>query len=79
MLTFDVITPRVSLAQRVLLFLACCALGIVIGVIGQSLTSQAEWFLAVPVCIAAGWLFVADPNECLECESSRSQDDRLPK
>ena len=66
--------PRISLAQRALLLLACCGLGLVIGFIGQSLTSQSAWFLAVPVCIAIAWLFVADPNECVACDAQRPRD-----
>lgn len=65
------LTPRISLAQRALLLLACCAAGLVIGAIGQSFTSQSAWFLAVPICIAIAWFFVADPNECLACDPQR--------
>lgn len=71
-------TPRISLAQRVLLLLACCGLGLVIGFIGQSLTSQSAWYLAVPVCIAIAWLFVADPNECVACDEQRPRDHAPP-
>lgn len=67
-------TPRLSLAQRALLLLACCGLGLVIGFIGQSLTSQSAWYLAVPICIAVAWLFVADPNECVACDAQRPRD-----
>lgn len=67
-------TPRISLAQRALLLLACCGLGLVIGFIGQSLTSQSAWYLAVPICIAVAWLFVADPNDCVACDAQRSRD-----
>jgi hypothetical protein len=66
--------PRISLAQRALLLLACCGLGLVIGFIGQSLTSQSAWYLAVSICIAVAWLFVADPNECVACDVQRPRD-----
>jgi len=67
-----------SLAQRALLFVACCATGTVIGVIGHSYTMQSEWFLAIPICIAIGWLFVADPNECVACDSAPNKKHKLP-
>jgi hypothetical protein len=64
-----------SPAKRALLLLVCLALGITIGFIGQSITSQSMWFLAVPVCIAIGWLFVANPDECVAPQCSIRQDD----
>jgi len=72
-------STRLSLAQRALLLLACCGLGLLIGFIGQSLTSQAVWYLAVPVCIAVAWLFVADPNDCVACDAQRPRDDVPPR
>ena len=72
-------TPRISLAQRALLLLACCGLGLVIGFIGQSLTSQSAWYLAVPICIAVAWLFVADPNDCVACDAQRHRDHIPPR
>ena len=72
------LTPRISLAQRVLLLLACCVAGLVIGAVGQSYTSQSAWFLAVPICIAVAWFFIADPNDCVACDSQRPRDRAPP-
>lgn len=68
---------RPTLARRALLLLACIALGLALGFIGQSLTSESVWFLAVPICIAIGWFFVADPNECVKCEPPPRQEGRV--
>jgi len=70
-------TAPASLARRLLLLLACIALGLAIGFVGQAITSQSVWFLAVPICIAIGWLFVADPAECVAPPSSTRQDDSV--
>jgi hypothetical protein len=70
-------STRLSLAQRALLLLACCGLGLLIGFIGQSLTAQTAWYLAVPACIAVAWFFVADPNDCVACDAQRPRS-RMP-
>ena len=70
----DAIT-HASLARRFLLLLACIALGLVIGFVGQAVTSKSVWFLAVPVCVAIGWLFVADPAKCVAPPPPTRQDD----
>jgi hypothetical protein len=54
-----------GLARRLLLLLLCLAGGLGIGAAGYHLHGAAEWFLALPLCIAAGWLAVADPSACL--------------
>jgi hypothetical protein len=64
-----------SIARRWLLLLACVALGLAIGFIGEGITSESMWFLAVPVCIAIGWLFVANPDECVTPLSSTGKED----
>lgn len=69
------IAAKPSIARRFLLLIACVALGLSIGFIGEHMTSQAMWFLAVPVCIAIGWLFVANPDECVAPQCSPRQDD----
>ena len=71
----DAATAHASL--RFLLLLACIALGLTIGFIGQAIMSQSTWFLAVPICIAIGWFFVADPAECIAPQSSPRQDDSV--
>jgi hypothetical protein len=73
----DAATVHASFARRFLLLLACIALGLTIGFIGQGFTSQSAWFLAVPICIAIGWFFVADPAECIASQSSPRQDDSV--
>jgi hypothetical protein len=73
----DTATAHPSIARRFLLLLACIALGLTIGFIGQGVTSESIWFLAVPICIAIGWFFVADPTECIAPQSSPRQDDSV--
>lgn len=70
---------HISLAQRILLLLGCCGLGLVIGFIGQSFTSQSVWYLAVPICIAVAWFFVADPNDCTACVTQLSREHAPPR
>jgi hypothetical protein len=55
--------PRARTAPIGLL-LACLAIGGGIGAAGWLLTGGTGWFLALPVVIALGWLFVADPTRC---------------
>ena len=50
--------------RRLLALLACVAAGALIGALVQWLTGRAEGWLAIPVLLAAGWLFVADPTQC---------------
>lgn len=68
-------TASASVTRRLLLLITCVALGLIIGFIGERLTSQAMWFLAVPVCIAIGWIFVANPDECVAPQCSPRQRD----
>jgi hypothetical protein len=62
--------------RRLALLLASIALGSAIGVIGRSLTQQAEWFVAIPVCLAMAWLAVADPSRCAPPAPVRAADRR---
>lgn len=64
-------THKPRLARRVFLLLACLAVGGAIGIVGQTLTSRSEWFLAVPACLIVAWLFVADPTECAAPDTPR--------
>lgn len=50
--------------RRLVWLLVCAVAGITIGAIGNALTQAAEWFLAIPVALAAGWLWWADPTQC---------------
>ena len=49
---------------RLLLLLACLALGTAIGFVGYWFSGAQDWFLAIPGAVAAGWLFVANPEAC---------------
>lgn len=49
--------------RALLLALLACG-GLAVGFVGQHLTGDSAWFLAVPALIAAGWVFVADPTRC---------------
>jgi hypothetical protein len=63
-----------SLKRRLFWLLVCTALGLGIGLIGNHLTSNPKWFLALPAALAAGWLFFANPAECLASPSCRNDD-----
>lgn len=49
---------------RKTLFIACGALGLLVGVAGERITGSEWWHLAFPGVIAAGWLVVANPEKC---------------
>jgi hypothetical protein len=53
-----------SFKRRLFWLLACAALGLGIGLLGNHLTSDPRWFLALPAVLALGWLFFANPAEC---------------
>jgi len=55
--------PRTG--ARLLLLLALFAGGAVVGGLGAGVTGNPAWWLAIPVAVAAGWLFVADPTACV--------------
>lgn len=70
-----------SRIRRILLLVFCIAGGLVVGIVGQQVTANPIWFLAVPVCIAFAWFFVADPEQCLVPQSSirkNSADTNIP-
>ncbi len=58
-------------ATRLAWLLACFFAGLVIAIIGSELTGSSAWYLAIPAMIAAGWLFVADPQECVPPDTRR--------
>lgn len=49
---------------RVWALLCLFALGLLLGASGAWLTGSEHWFLAVPACVAIGWLFLANPMAC---------------
>lgn len=51
--------------RRLLLLLALLGAGLAIGLLGSWLSGSPLWYLAIPVALAAGWLRVADPTQCL--------------
>ena len=56
---------HMTLARRAVLLCACLGAGFGIGYAGQTYTGDSAWFLALPVCLLTGWLFVADPTQCV--------------
>lgn len=54
--------------RRLVLLLALLAAGTAVGVLGSWLSGSALWYLAIPVALAAGWLRVADPTQCVPPE-----------
>lgn len=51
--------------RRLVLLLACLAAGLGVGVWGSAWAGSAAWYLAIPIALGIGWLFVADPTQCL--------------
>lgn len=58
-------TTPAPFRRRLFWLLACAGLGLGIGLIGNYLSSNPKWFLALPAMVAVGWLFFANPDECL--------------
>ena len=56
--------PPRRLAVRVAALLACAAAGTAVGAVGSALSGDAAWYAAIPVALALGWWFVADPTAC---------------
>jgi hypothetical protein len=54
------------------LLIILVAAGAAVGWIGETLSGDPLWYLAIPAFVAAGWLFVADPEACLDsCRADR--------
>jgi len=51
--------------HRLVLLLACLAVGGAVGFTGWALSGSQWWYLAIPAAIAAGWLKLANPVRCL--------------
>ena len=58
--------------RRLALLVVCLTVGVIAGFAGQHFTGSSAWFLAVPGCIIAGWLFVANPTKCLPTREDSS-------
>lgn len=61
--------------MRALLLAALLALGIGIGAVGQWLTQNDAWFLAVPIVLAIGW-FVVATDQCVRGPGSDERSNR---
>ena len=58
-------TKAAPLKRRLFWLLVCTVVGLGIGLLGYHLTSNPKWFLALPAALASGWLFFANPAECM--------------
>lgn len=63
----------VSLKRRLFWLLFCSALGLGIALLGNHLTSDPKWFLALPAALAVGWLFFANPEQCCPDRGSKRE------
>ena len=52
--------------RRGLLLVLCLALGGLIGFIGAQVSGSDWWYVAIPGAVAAGWLRVANPENCVQ-------------
>ncbi|MDH5538099.1 MAG: hypothetical protein OEY03_01730 [Rhizobacter sp.] len=62
--------------RRFVWLLVCIAVGLGVAAVGKLLTGSSAWALAVPLAIAIGWLFIADPTRCVPTRPLRSKADR---
>lgn len=53
-----------ALARRLLWLLVCLAVGVLVGVLVSLVFGSPRGYLAVPLALALGWLFFADPTQC---------------
>jgi hypothetical protein len=54
--------------RRLVLFVVCLALGCTVGLVGWLMSGSQWWYLAIPGAMAAGWLMVANPEQCMPRE-----------
>jgi hypothetical protein len=52
----------------------CIAVGSLVGALGSSLTGSDRWYLAIPLAVAIGWFFVANPLACEPSSTRRDKD-----
>jgi hypothetical protein len=50
--------------KRLVWLIVCLGAGGLIGAAGSALTGNNAWYLAIPVAVAAGWMFFANPVKC---------------
>jgi len=52
-------------SRRAALLIVCLLLGGVVGFVGVAVSGSPWWYLAIPGAVAAGWLAVANPENCI--------------
>jgi hypothetical protein len=57
-----------TVLRRFLLLVACLATGLATGVVGALATGNEWWYVAVPIALALGWLWVGTPEQCGRAE-----------
>jgi hypothetical protein len=57
-------TPAHRFTSRAVGLVICAGVGAALAAAGWLISGHEAWALAVPACIAVGWLFVADPTAC---------------
>ena len=51
--------------RRALLLIICLVVGGVVGAVGEQFSGSQWWYLAIPTAVAAGWLLVGNPENCV--------------
>jgi len=51
--------------RRALLLIICLGGGGVVGAVGEQFSGNEWWYLAIPIAVAVGWLFVGSPENCV--------------
>jgi hypothetical protein len=63
-------------SRRLALLLGCLAAGAAVGALGSACSGSAAWYLAIPVALGIGWMFVADPTQCVPPPDDHPADGR---
>lgn len=53
-----------SLPARLAWLVACVLAGLAVGYVADTFTGSQYGYLAIPILLAIGWLFLADPTKC---------------
>jgi ribosomal protein S18 acetylase RimI-like enzyme len=67
-----------TVLRRFLLFVACLVAGSATGVLGALATGNEWWYVAVPITLALGWLWVGTPEQCARAERESQDATRGP-